>query len=82
MPLKPNSPEWLEALAKQNPSQAEMTRALIAKAGTEDICSVCGDEPSQVYRKRGSDADVDALRLCDDCLEIRRMNRDHFDPLN
>lgn len=82
MPLKPNSREWLEALAKQDPDQATITAAMVEAAGKEDVCSVCGDEPSLVYRKRGSVLDVDALRLCTDCLGIRRNKGEQFDTLS
>jgi hypothetical protein len=81
MALKPNSKAWLDALAKQNPTQASVTSALIEAAGHEEVCSICGAEPSAEYRKMGSTADVDSFRLCADCRASRERQGKHFEPL-
>jgi hypothetical protein len=81
MALKPNSKPWLEALAKQNPAQARMTAALIRAAGHENVCSICGSEPSGAFRKMGSPADVDTFRLCPDCRAMRERQGEHFESI-
>lgn len=66
--LAPNSEEWLAELAKINPRQAAMTRATVERAGSEDVCSICGDRPAQDYAK---DDAVLLVRLCNDCRLIQ-----------
>lgn len=83
--LKPHSPEWITALKKTNPRQAALTQAVLAAAGRKDVCSICGDEDSSDYRLAGEQAVpgvVSTLRLCQDCLGIRRsMHHENFVPL-
>lgn len=83
--LKPHTPEWFTALKKTNPRQAAQTEAILAAAGSEDVCSICGDEESTDYRLASEQAGatlVSTLRLCKDCLGIRRsMHRENFVPL-
>jgi hypothetical protein len=78
MPLIPNSKEWLETLAKIDPVQAAMSRAAIASAGREDVCSVCGDTPAHDYQTHTSLL----LRLCDDCLAMRTGSGEKLDPVD
>jgi hypothetical protein len=47
--LVPNSPAWLAALERVNPYQAAMTRAIVARAGTEAVCSGCGSDQPKDY---------------------------------
>jgi hypothetical protein len=47
--LVPNSVEWLTALEHVNAYQAAMTRAIVAKAGSEEVCAVCGNTPARDY---------------------------------
>ena len=73
--LTPHSSEWFEALMQFNPDQAFMTMAIVRAAGKEDVCSTCGDEPARDYEIVGEEFDPDAvvtIRLCDDCLGIRK----------
>ena len=73
--LKPNSETWLVALAKTNPEQAAHSKQIIELAGSTEICSICGDSPSQDYQLVGIELGSDAVataRLCKDCLMIRR----------
>jgi hypothetical protein len=74
-PLRPHTPEWFKALEVWNPAQAEHTRTVIRAAGGPDVCSVCGDDPAEDYRLEEAyrpAGGVDTLRLCDDCLKIKR----------
>jgi hypothetical protein len=69
--LRPNTPAWLVALAEQNPKQAMMTKAIVNAAGREDVCSICGDQPSSDYRYMDATTPVDSIRLCEDCRDIQ-----------
>jgi hypothetical protein len=80
-PLRPHTPEWFEALEVWNPAQAEHTRKIIQLAGDPNVCSICGDDPASDYRLEEGyrpAAGVDTLRLCDDCLRIRRAGDEPF----
>ena len=84
--LRPHSPEWFAALEVRNPLQAMMTKAVIATmGGNESICSICGDEPAaNDYRLpavRRTPGGVDTLRLCEDCLEMKRGGGEPFEAL-
>jgi hypothetical protein len=73
--LKPHTREWFAELEKTNPRQAAMTRAIVEAAGHVDVCSICGDEPASDYKLASEQAApgvLSTLRLCDDCLRIRR----------
>ncbi len=79
--MRPHTPEWFAALDIWNPPQAAMTRHIVETAGRFDVCSVCGDDPARDYRLEEAyrpAAGVDAVRLCDDCLAIRRNNGEPF----
>ena len=62
--LIPNSVEWLAELEKLNPFQAQSTRAIVATAGTEEVCAVCGDTPAHDYDLPGISL---RGRFCGDC---------------
>ena len=66
--LKPHTEEWLEALGRINPMQAEHTRNIIANAGTPDVCGVCGDTPATDCSVKGSPM---RAHLCADCALIQ-----------
>jgi len=79
--LRPHTPEWFAALEVWDPAMAAMIREAIELAGGPDACSVCADDPARVYRLESGQrppGGVDTLRLCDDCLEIRRYNGEPF----
>lgn len=79
--LQPHTPEWFEALRASNPMQAAATEQVIDLAGTDEVCSVCGDDPATDYRVTPSGA-PGTMRLCDDCRDIRRqMHGEEFEPL-
>ena len=52
-----------------------MTKTIIEAAGSNEVCSVCGDLPAADYKVIGvnfSEQIGASIRLCDDCREIRR----------
>ena len=73
--LKPHSKAWFKKLEKLNPAQAAQTKHLISLAGTDSICSICGDDPAQDYKVERKKAIPDMIltfKLCSDCLDIHR----------
>jgi len=70
MPHPPHSVEWFELMMKRNPHQAAMTAQIIKLAGTDEVCSICGDAGSKVYVVV-SDPEL-TIRLCDDCKRIQK----------
>lgn len=83
-PIVPHTSEWFSALENWSPKQAAMTRHVVEAAGNPEVCSICGDDPAADYRlpvNQRAPAGVDTLRLCDDCLQIRVMGGEAFEPL-
>ncbi|MFC5862171.1 YiiX/YebB-like N1pC/P60 family cysteine hydrolase [Acidicapsa dinghuensis] len=83
--LMPHSPEWFTVLERWDLPQAMMTRRVLELAGNPNVCSICGDDPAQVYylpARHRSAGGVDTLRLCSDCLEIRHGMGEPFIPLD
>lgn len=82
--LKPHSPEWFAALRRANPIQAEQTKQILSLAGRDDVCSICGDDLAKDYKLASDQMTpnyIATLRLCDDCLKIRRnMYGENFVP--
>ncbi len=73
--VKPHTREWFKALERTDPRQAAMTREALKRAGREDGCSICGDDPAADYQKvnpRPASGAVATLRLCDECRVIRQ----------
>jgi hypothetical protein len=73
--LRPHSSSWFEALEAYNADQAAATGMIIALAGRDDVCSICGDHPASDYEIVEEHVDADAIatiRLCQDCLGIRK----------
>lgn len=72
--LTPHTEEWFAALVAWNPQQAAHTRFILLQAGSDAVCSVCGDDPVRDYRLVGPgvpDGAICTLRLCNDCWRIR-----------
>lgn len=79
--LTPHSKEWFEALEKFNAQQAAHTRQVINLAKSDEVCSVCGDDPASDYRlihPVPSQGAPDTIRLCDDCRMIRERSGESF----
>jgi hypothetical protein len=79
--LMPHTSEWITALEEWDPIQAGIVRAHIEKTGRIDICSICGDSPANDYyfaKEYRAPGGVDTLRLCNDCVQIRRANGEPF----
>jgi Permuted papain-like amidase enzyme, YaeF/YiiX, C92 family len=84
-PLKPHTTEWFVALEQWDPPKAMMTREIIELVGRSDVCSICGDDPASDYRLAEECRPAggpDTLRLCDDCVGIRRKAGEPFVSLS
>ncbi len=81
----PHSEEWFAELSAQDPTKAQLTRTALSIAGNENGCSICGDDPADTYRLKGSylpAQTVPTLRLCEDCLKIRALMGEVFEPID
>lgn len=82
--LRPHSPEWFSAMEQWDPVKAAVTRFIVNDAGRDDVCSICGDDPASDYRLEKTlrpAGGPDTLRLCDDCLEIRKNMGEPFEAI-
>ena len=83
--LKPHTSEWFKALETLNPRQASHTKHILSLAVSDAVCSICGDESNRDYKLVNQEAahwPVSTMRLCDDCLEVRRtMHGENFVPV-
>lgn len=83
--LLPHTTEWFSALAASNPQQAAHTQFILSQEGKSDVCSVCGDEPTEDYWLPLAATPTGAtmtLRLCEDCKGIRSAAGEDLVPLN
>jgi hypothetical protein len=83
--LTPHTPEWFAALEQWDPPKAMMTRKIIELTGRADVCSICGDDPASDYRleeEHRPAGGADTLRLCEDCVRIRRASGEPFTVLS
>ena len=82
----PHSPEWFRAMESFDPIKAAITRMAIEAAGSLDVCSICGDSPARDYKlvdKYMQKNAVATIRLCDDCLRIKKkVHMEVFVPFN
>jgi hypothetical protein len=82
--LVPHTPAWFASMEVWDPVKAAQTRYVIDNARRDDICSICGDDPASDYRLQKTfrpPGGPDTLRLCEDCVEIRKGMGDPFEPL-
>ena len=80
---KPHSAEWFKVLGGFDRHQADHTRAIIKAAGSDKVCSICGDEPAADYElvvPVPAARAVSAIRLCDDCRMIREQSGESYVP--
>lgn len=77
---RPHTAEWFALMRERHPKQAESTRNLIARVGTDQCCSVCGDTKN-AHDYKSIDDEITA-RLCDECKGLQeRMYGARFVPL-
>jgi hypothetical protein len=84
-PIRPHTPEWFASLELWDPLKAAATRTVIQVEGRAEVCSICGDDPAADYGLAEADRAAggpSTLRLCDDCLVIRRGMGERYEPLD
>lgn len=59
--IEPHTPYWWSLIDRVEPRLAALSRHAVVSEGSTDVCTSCGDQPG-----------VPSLRLCDDCIGIRR----------
>lgn len=73
--IEPHSPYWFSIVDRVEPKLAALSRLGVAAEEDLNVCSSCGDQPAAAYRVvNGAQTmpGVPSLRLCNDCIEIRR----------
>ena len=73
--IEPHTPYWWSVIDRVEPRLAALSRHAVSSEDSTDVCSSCGDHPAYPYRVvNGAETmpGVPSLRLCDDCIEIRR----------
>lgn len=81
----PHSDLWFSIVDRVEPMLGVIARASIEAEQSKEICSSCGDDPAHDYRIANSAEvmpGVPALRLCDDCLAIRRGVGEHLELMD
>lgn len=79
----PHSELWFSIVDRVEPRLGVIARHSIRNAKSTEVCSSCGD-PARDYRlANAADAmpGVPALRLCDECVEIRRGFGENLEAL-
>ena len=73
--IEPHTPYWWSVIDRVEPRLAALSRHAVVSEGSTDVCTSCGDQPASPYRvANGAETmpGVPSLRLCDDCIGIRR----------
>lgn len=81
--ILPHSEHWFSIIDRVEPRLGQIARMSIKAMGSADVCSSCGD-PADDYRLvNAAEAmpGVPSLRLCPDCLGIRRGFGEILEPL-
>jgi hypothetical protein len=75
--LSPHSKEWFAAFSKMDPQQAAATKKIIKASGSDNVCSLCGDQPATDYEAADKWFDAETpvtYRLCEDCMSTLATN--------
>ena len=73
--IEPHTPYWWSLIDRVEPHLAALSRHAVVSEDSTDVCTSRGDQPAAPYRvANGAEAmpGVPSLRLCDDCIAIRR----------
>ena len=79
----PHSEQWFSIVNRVEPNMGVIALHSILSAKSTEVCSSCGD-PARDYRlANAADAmpGVPSLRLCEDCVEIRRGFGEYLEAL-
>ncbi|EXS71102.1 YiiX/YebB-like N1pC/P60 family cysteine hydrolase [Sphingobium sp. Ant17] len=81
--IPPHSDLWFSIVDRVEPRLGAISRISIQRMGSPDVCSACGD-PADDYRLvNAAEAmpGVPSLRLCSDCVRIRRGGGEILEPI-
>jgi len=81
--IVPHSDLWFLTVDRVEPRLAAIARMSIEREGSVEVCSSCGDA-ARDYRIANADEampGVPSLRLCDDCVAIRRSFGERLEPM-
>lgn len=80
----PHSDLWFSIVDRVEPKLGMLARIAIEHEQSLDVCSSCGDPPRDYRIVNSADAmpGVPALRLCDDCVVIRRSFGEQLEPMD
>lgn len=81
--IEPHTAYWWSVIDRVEPQLAALSRHAVDSEGRNDVCSSCGDQPAVSYRMvNGAETmpGVPSLRLCDDCIKIRRRMGNKLEP--
>jgi hypothetical protein len=73
-----------ESMRVWDPVKAAQTRYIVVDAGHTEVCSICGDDPARDHRLEKPFRPAggpDTLKLCEDCVEIRRSMGEPFEAI-
>lgn len=81
--IVPHSELWFSIVDQVEPRLGAIARANIRRLGTDEGCSPCGDPADDYLLVNGVQAmpGVPSLRLCGDCVRIRRASGEILAPL-
>jgi hypothetical protein len=82
--IVPHSPAWFEAMSQVDATKAVHTASIVRTASSLDVCGICGDTPASDYELTAikmPDNSPLTVRLCDDCVAIRRADGEDFRPM-
>lgn len=82
--IVPHSELWFSIVDQVEPPLGAIARANIQRMGTEEVCSACGDPADDYLLLNGAEAmpGVPSLRLCRDCVQIRRAGGEILVPID
>lgn len=81
--VAPHSPLWFYIVDRVEPNLGILARIAIESEQSLDVCSSCGDPACDYRIVNSAEAmpGVPALRLCDDCVSIRREFGEHLEVM-
>ena len=82
--IVPHSELWFSIVDRVEPKLGAIARISMSRERSSEVCSSCGD-PARDYRLvNGAETmpGVPSLRLCNDCVGIRREGGEMLEPLS
>lgn len=82
--IAPHSELWFQIVDQVEPRLGAIARANILRFGTDKGCSSCGDPADDYLLVNSAEAmpGVPSLRLCPDCVQIRRRGGEILVPID